>query len=92
MTKPAFKQNDVFKHVDNDQLNACVGNNGGPYDLYDYAKGYFEATNSRSELERVSVALLDNEMPLAKPVRLLGVSLSSLQGNEDEEPQLGLPI
>jgi hypothetical protein len=44
MTKPAFKQNDVFKHVDNDQLNACVGNNGGPYDLYDYAKGYFDAT------------------------------------------------
>jgi hypothetical protein len=46
MTKPAFKQNDVFKHVDNDQLNACVGNNGGPYDLYDYAKGYFEATTT----------------------------------------------
>jgi hypothetical protein len=30
------------------------------------------------------------EMP--KPVRLLGVSLSSLQGGEQEEPQLGLPI
>jgi hypothetical protein len=42
--KPPFKQNDVFKHIDGDQLNACVGNNGGPYDLYDYAKGYFEAT------------------------------------------------
>jgi hypothetical protein len=44
MTKPVFKQNDVFKHIDNDQPNACVGNNGGPYDLYDYAKGYFDAT------------------------------------------------
>jgi hypothetical protein len=42
--KEPFKQNDVFKHVDNDELNACVGNNGGPYDLYDYAKGYFDAT------------------------------------------------
>jgi hypothetical protein len=42
--KEPFKQNDVFKHVDNDRLNACVGNNGGPYDLYDYAKGYFDAT------------------------------------------------
>jgi len=31
-------------------------------------------------------------MPLAKPVRLLGISLSSLQGDEQEEPQLGLPI
>ena len=38
--KEPFKQNDVFKHVDNDQLNACVGNNGGTYDVYDYAKGY----------------------------------------------------
>ena len=44
--KEPFKQNDVFKHVDNDQLNACVGNNGGPYDLYDYAKGYFDATKT----------------------------------------------
>jgi hypothetical protein len=24
--------------ADLDPLNACVGNNGGPYDLYDYAK------------------------------------------------------
>jgi DNA polymerase-4 len=31
-------------------------------------------------------------MPLPKPVRLLGVSLSSLQGDEQAEPQLGLPI
>jgi hypothetical protein len=31
-------------------------------------------------------------MPLSRPVRLLGVSLSSLQGDDLEEPQLGLPI
>jgi DNA polymerase-4 len=37
-------------------------------------------------------ALLQNEMPVPKPVRLLGVSLSSLQGDDHEEPQLGLPI
>jgi DNA polymerase-4 len=48
--------------------------------------------SSRSELERLSLALLQNEMPLVKPVRLLGVSLSSLQRDEKEEPQLGLPI
>jgi DNA polymerase-4 len=50
------------------------------------------AVSSRSDLERLSIALLQNEMPLPKPVRLLGVSLSSLQGEVQEEPQLGLPI
>jgi hypothetical protein len=40
-----FKQNDLFRGVPAlSQFNACVGNNGGPYDLYDYAEGYFEAT------------------------------------------------
>jgi DNA polymerase IV len=50
------------------------------------------AVSSRDDLERLSISLLKNEMPLAKPVRLLGVSLSSLLGDEQEEPQLGLPI
>jgi DNA polymerase-4 len=50
------------------------------------------AVSSRSDLERLSIALLQNEMPLPRPVRLLGVSLSSLQGDEQDEPQLGLPI
>lgn len=50
------------------------------------------AVSSRSDLERLSIALLQNEMPLPKPVRLLGVSLSSLQGGEQDESQLGLPI
>ena len=50
------------------------------------------AVSSRSDLERLSIALLQDEMPLPKPVRLLGVSLSSLHGDEQEEPQLGLPI
>jgi len=49
------------------------------------------AVLSRAELERLLVALLQNEMPFSKPVRLLGVSLSSLQGDQ-AEPQLGLPI
>jgi DNA polymerase-4 len=48
--------------------------------------------SSRDDLERLSIALLQNEMPVPKPVRLLGVSLSSLQGDHLEEPQLGLPI
>jgi DNA polymerase-4 len=49
------------------------------------------AVSSRSDLERLSIALLQNEMPVPKPVRLLGVSLSALQ-DEQAEPQLGLPI
>jgi hypothetical protein len=46
MTAKTFKENDLFKGLQNDlaDLNACVGPNGGPYDLYDYAKGYFDAT------------------------------------------------
>lgn len=50
------------------------------------------AASSRSDLEQLSIALLQHEIPLPKPVRLLGVSLSSLQGDGQEEPQLGLPI
>src|SRR3981081_3802011 len=50
------------------------------------------AVSSSSDLERLSIALPQNESPLPKPVRLLGVPLSSLQDDAPEEPQLGLPI
>jgi DNA polymerase-4 len=50
------------------------------------------AVSSRSDLERLAVALLQNEIPFPKPIRLLGVSLSSLQGEDEQEPQLGFPI
>ena len=46
--------------------------------------------SGRDDLERLAVALLQAEMPLPKSVRLLGISLSSLQ--MDHEPQLDLPI
>jgi DNA polymerase IV len=36
--------------------------------------------------------LLQDEMPVPKPVRLLGVSLSLLQVDDQVEPQLDLPI
>src|SRR4030081_1341182 len=48
------------------------------------------AVTSRSDLENLTIALLQNAMPLPKPVRLLGISLGSLQGDDQEEPQLGL--
>jgi DNA polymerase-4 len=50
------------------------------------------AISSRGELESLSAGLLQNEMPVPKPVRLLGISLSTLQGEFQAEPQLGLPI
>ena len=35
-----FKQNDLFRSDrERYDYNACVGDNGGPYDLYDYADG-----------------------------------------------------
>jgi hypothetical protein len=40
-----FKENALFRgDPDRIEYNACVADNGGPYDLYDYALGYFEAT------------------------------------------------
>ena len=48
--------------------------------------------SDRSDLQRVSISLLQNLMPMPKAVRLLGVSLSSLQHEADIEPQLDLPI
>ncbi|MGJ5182061.1 DNA polymerase IV [Bradyrhizobium oligotrophicum] len=42
----------------------------------------------RADLEWLAIGLLQAEMPLPKSVRLLGVSLSSLQHRDDAEPQL----
>ena len=40
-------------------LNACVGNNGGPYDLYDYAHGYFQAAQALLAESRKPGAIID---------------------------------
>jgi DNA polymerase-4 len=47
---------------------------------------------TRSELEQLGNALLEPLFPVAKGIRLLGVSLSSLAGEEAErEPEFSLP-
>jgi DNA polymerase IV len=46
----------------------------------------------REDLERLSVGLLEAATPLPKAVRLLGVSLSSLQAGAEAEDQFDLPI
>src|SRR6202045_1932812 len=50
------------------------------------------AVSSRGDLEQLSVALLQNEMPVPSPVRFLGLSLPALQDDEQDEPQLDLPM
>src|ERR1700726_3330778 len=62
------------------------------FEIITRSKSVLVAVSSRSDLESLSVALLQNEIPVPKPVRLLGVSLSSLQNEEQPESQLGLPI
>lgn len=44
MIKPKVKQpeNPLFTNGENFNMNACVGDNGGPYDLFDYGRGFFE--------------------------------------------------
>lgn len=37
-----FTQNMLFRGGADALLNACVGENGGPYDLLDYGRGFFE--------------------------------------------------
>jgi DNA polymerase-4 len=62
------------------------------FEIITRSKSIPVAVSSRSELERLSVGLLQSEIPIPKPVRLLGVSLSALHGEFRVEPQLGLPI
>jgi len=50
------------------------------------------AVANRGDLAHLAIGLLEDNMPLPKAVRLLGVSLSSLQGEDDTEPQLDFGI
>ena len=47
---------------------------------------------TRTELEQLGNALLEPLFPVAKGIRLLGISLSSLAAEETErEPEFSLP-
>ena len=47
---------------------------------------------TRGELEQLGNALLEPLFPVAKGVRLLGVSLSSLAEESEREPEFRLPV
>jgi len=60
------------------------------FEIITRARSVSAPVANRDDLERLAVELLQAEMPLPKSVRLLGVSLSSLQTGT--KPQLDLPI
>jgi DNA polymerase-4 len=62
------------------------------FEIITRSKSAPTSIGSRDDLERLACGLLDVEMPLPKRVRLLGVSLSSLQDGDDAEPQLTFGI
>jgi hypothetical protein len=41
-----FKPNSLFRGGPNYDLNACVGENGGPYDLRAYGQGFFDGAKA----------------------------------------------
>lgn len=53
---PRYRENDLFRRGPRIQLNACVGSNGGPYDLHAYSRGYFLAG------QRLSASLDESTM------------------------------
>lgn len=62
------------------------------FEIITRSKSVATVLSNREAFAGVVVRLLENEIPVPKAVRLLGVSLSSLQGEADAEPQLDLPI
>nr|WP_245320309.1 DNA polymerase IV [Bradyrhizobium lablabi] len=64
------------------------------FEIITRSRSVLTVVSSRDDLESLAVALLQAEMPFPKSVRLLGVSMSSLQTQSNDEvvPQLDLPI
>ena len=59
--KPVVDQpaNPLFTNGDNTHMNACVGDNGGPYELMDYGKGFFEGGHAIVLAAATNVAPVD---------------------------------
>jgi DNA polymerase IV len=62
------------------------------FEIITRSRSISAALSTRDDFRGVAVGLLEHEMPLPKPVRLLGISLSSLLTETGDEPQFNLPI
>lgn len=62
------------------------------FEIITRSRSVFSAVENRDDLADLAVGLLKDNMPLPKAVRLLGVSLSSLQGEDQTDPQLDFEI
>jgi DNA polymerase-4 len=62
------------------------------FEIISRSQSYPEPIADHDELARASISLLQKSMPLPKAVRLLGVSLSSLQTSNIESPQIQLML
>jgi DNA polymerase-4 len=81
----------VWRHCEN------TGNRGrtvtlkvrfADFEIMSRSRSVPNSVGSRDDLQQLAIGLLEAAMPLPKAVRLLGVSLSSLQSsNDDEERQ-----
>jgi len=47
---------------------------------------------TRGELEQLGDALLEPIFPVARGIRLLGISMSSLATEQPEQPEFSLPV
>ncbi len=54
-----FAPNMLFRSGPDFQLNACVGTNGGPYDLRAYGQGFFEGGKAIIQAARNRAAPVD---------------------------------
>ncbi|MBT0671286.1 hypothetical protein HT136_23220 [Novosphingobium profundi] len=59
--KPEVDQpeNPLFTNGENWNMNACVGDNGGPYTLFQYSEGFFESSHETVDLIRSRAAKID---------------------------------
>jgi DNA polymerase IV len=62
------------------------------FEIISRGRSVSSAVANRGDFARLAIGLLENAMPLPKAVRLLGVSLSSLQSENEMDPQLDFRI
>lgn len=62
------------------------------FEIITRSRSASSVVSNRDELANLAIGLLEENMPLPKAVRLLGISLSTLQGQNDAVPQLDFGI